>query len=117
MRSFFLALKRLLRSVSFPLFCFLIFAASLGSAFLGDADRMAELIMKHTTTLGIRRQDLSRYVLHREIETVSTDYGEIRIKRASGMGVRREKPEYEDIAAAAREHRVPLSAVRKAVRE
>ena len=83
----------------------------------GDADRMAELIMRHTTTLGIRRQDLSRYVLHREIETVSTEYGEIRIKRASGMGVRREKPEYEDIAAAAREHRVPLSAVRKAVRE
>ena len=41
MRTFFLALKRLLRSVSFPLFCFLIFAAVLGSAFLGDADRMA----------------------------------------------------------------------------
>ena len=81
----------------------------------GDADRMAELMMKHTTTLGIRRQDMNRYVLRRGIETVSTPYGEIRIKRASGMGVTREKPEYEDIAAAAREHQVPLQTVREAV--
>ena len=82
-----------------------------------DADRMAEVMMKHTTTLGIRRQDLSRYVLHRETETVSTEYGEIRVKRASGMGVRRAKPEYEDLAAAAKEHQVPLNTVREAVRD
>ena len=82
-----------------------------------DADRMAEVMMKHTTTLGIRRQDLSRYVLRRETETVSTEYGEIRIKRASGMGVSRAKPEYEDLAAAAKEHKVPLSTVREAIRD
>ena len=80
-----------------------------------NADRMAELVMRHTTTLGIRRQDLSRYILQREFGTVSTAYGEIRIKKASGMGVQREKPEYEDIAAAARKHQVPLRTVREAV--
>ena len=82
-----------------------------------DADRLAEVMMKHTTTLGIRRQDMSRYVLDRKQETVSTEYGPVRVKRASGMGVDRVKPEYEDIAALAKEHNVPLAVIREAVRK
>ena len=82
-----------------------------------DADRMAETVMKYTTTLGIRRQDMSRYVLHREIGNVNTAYGEVRVKRADGMGVQKEKAEYEDLAALAREHDVSLNAVREAVRK
>ena len=82
-----------------------------------DADAMAGVIMKHTTTLGIRRQDMSRYVLQRKIETVDTAFGEVRIKRASGMGVGRGKPEYEDIAELARKHGVSLAEVRDAVRK
>ena len=82
-----------------------------------DADRMAQIIMKHTTTLGVRRQDLQRYVLQRNIETVDTGFGKVRIKRASGMGVEREKPEYDDIAALAREHDVSLDTIREAVRK
>ena len=31
-----------------------------------EEDRLAEVMMKHTTTLGIRRQDLTRYVLNRK---------------------------------------------------
>ena len=79
-----------------------------------DADHLAEVMMKHTTTLGIRRQDMSRYFLRRKIETVSTEYGPVRVKYASGMGVSRAKPEYEDIAALATERNVPLSTVREA---
>lgn len=81
-----------------------------------DADRLASVMMKHTTTLGIRRQDLSRYALSRGIETVDTPYGEVRVKRSSGMGVDRSKPEYEDLAALAEKHGVPLDTIRKAVR-
>ena len=80
-----------------------------------DADRMAETIMKHTTTLGIRRQDMNRYVLHREIETVETAYGPVRVKRACGQGVEKAKPEYEDIAELARKNNVSLKTIRKAV--
>jgi len=80
-----------------------------------DADRMAQLVMKHTTTLGIRRQDLSRYVLSREFTTVHTEFGDIRMKHASGMGVSRAKPEYEDVARLAREHNTSLSEIRKAI--
>ena len=82
-----------------------------------DADRMAETMMKHTTTLGIRRQDLNRYVLQRRMETASTEYGEVRIKRATGTGLEREKPEYEDIARIAREQDMSLYAVREALRK
>ena len=78
---------------------------------------MAEAMMKHTTTLGIRRQDLSRYALQRRVETVNTVYGEVRVKRASGMGVVREKPEYDDLAALARKHHESLDSIRKAIRE
>ncbi len=82
-----------------------------------DADRLAAVMMKHTTTLGIRRQDLSRYVLARREETVSTEYGPVRVKCASGMGAERVKAEYEDIAALAKELNLPLETVREAVRK
>lgn len=78
---------------------------------------MAETIMKYTSTLGIRRQDMSRYVLDREIGSVDTAYGKVRVKRASGMGAEKAKPEYEDVAALAREHHVSPETIRKAVRE
>ena len=81
-----------------------------------EADRFAEIIMKHTTTLGIRRQDMERYVLHREIKTVCTPYGEVRIKRASGMGVEKEKPEYDDVAELARKNNESLKTIRNAVK-
>ncbi len=80
-----------------------------------DADGIARAVMKHTTTLGIRRQTLDRYVLDRRMETVSTAYGEVRIKHASGMGVDRAKPEFDDLAALAKAHGVSLDEVRKAV--
>ena len=81
----------------------------------GDADRLAEVMMKHTTTLGIRRQDLSRYVLDRSEETIHTVYGDIRMKRASGMGVTRTKPEFDDVAMLAAKNNVPLITIRAAV--
>ena len=83
----------------------------------GDADRLAGEMMKHTTTLGIRRQDMSRYVLKRKVETVDTPCGKVRVKYASGMGVTRSKAEYEDLAALAREKNVSLNDVRRMIRE
>ena len=82
-----------------------------------QADHLAELIMKHTTTLGIRRQDMNRYFLNRKIETVSTEYGDVRVKYAEGMGVKKAKPEFDDLAALAEKHEVSLSTVRKAAQK
>ena len=82
-----------------------------------DADRLAAVMMKHTTTLGIRRQDLSRYVLSRSMDTVESAYGLVRIKKAEGMGVKRSKAEYEDLAALALQHGVSISEITDSIRK
>ena len=73
-----------------------------------DADRLAALMMKHTTTLGIRRQDMSRYVLERASHAIDTPVGSVRVKESRGLGTERRKLEYEDIAAIAREKDISL---------
>ena len=78
-----------------------------------DADRLAAVLMKHTSTLGIRRQDMRRYVLDRTIETAETPYGPVRMKTARGMGVTRSKAEYDDLAALAEQHQVSIDTIRK----
>ncbi len=78
-----------------------------------EADSMARVIMKHTTTLGIRRQDMARYVLDRRIEAVQTPLGQVRIKTASGLGTERRKAEYDDVSRIAREHGLTLRDVRR----
>ena len=67
-----------------------------------DKQKILETIFKHTTTLGVRENISNRYFLERSIETVKTEFGEIRIKKAEGYGVKRAKYEYEDLAAIAR---------------
>lgn len=67
-----------------------------------DKQKILETIFKHTTTLGVRENISNRYFLERSIEIVKTEFGDIRIKKAEGYGVKREKYEYEDLAAIAR---------------
>ena len=69
------------------------------------------MILQHTTTLGLRYQMQQRDVLDYTIYPVATPYGNIRIKSAEGYGIFKEKPEYEDVKAAADEHSVPFSRV------
>ena len=78
-----------------------------------DADRLAGIIMKHTTTLGIRRQDMDRYILERTVETVETAYGPVRVKTACGFGIQRRKAEYDDVAALAEQNGLSLDDIRK----
>ena len=78
-----------------------------------DADRLAGIIMKHTTTLGIRRQDMDRYILERTVETVETAYGPVRVKTACGFGVQRRKAEYDDVAELAEQNGLSLDDIRK----
>ncbi len=68
-----------------------------------NKQKVLEAIFKHTTTLGVRVNISQRYALDRTIETVQTDFGPVRIKKAEGFGVERQKYEYEDLARIARE--------------
>jgi uncharacterized protein (TIGR00299 family) protein len=70
------------------------------------------LIMRETTTLGVRRRTIERYVCEREVVTVETPLGAVRVKRKRWNGLDLgAAPEYEDCARLAREHGVPLREV------
>jgi uncharacterized protein (TIGR00299 family) protein len=77
-----------------------------------DAGKLSQIIFAETTTLGVRRREESREVLARRWQTVSTRFGDVRIKLASMNGtVTNYAPEYEDCRRIAAEQRVPLKTV------
>ncbi|MBC7234567.1 MAG: DUF111 family protein [Chloroflexi bacterium] len=77
-----------------------------------DADRLSEWVLRETTTLGVRRQMLTRLVAERRIESVTTPFGPVRCKlKIVGGRVMAAKPEFEDCAAIARERGLSLHTV------
>ena len=77
-----------------------------------EADNLTKIIFAETTTIGVRRRDERRHVLARDWQTVSTRFGDVRIKVASMNGtVSSYAPEYEDCRRIASDHRVPLKQV------
>ncbi|MCR5210404.1 MAG: nickel pincer cofactor biosynthesis protein LarC [Lachnospiraceae bacterium] len=67
-----------------------------------SVNEFAELIFANTTTIGIRMSIEDRFILERHGDEIMTEYGRIRTKVSEGYGVRKVKPEYEDIAGALR---------------
>ena len=72
-------------------------------------EKMAALLLRHTTTLGVREQICRRYTLTRQIQTDDTPYGPVRKKISQGYGVHREKYEYDDLAKIAVEQGLSLA--------
>ncbi len=81
-----------------------------------DLPRVTETLLRHTTTGGVRYAPWRRTVLETSVTERETPYGPVREKRYRGSGIDKRKPEYEDLAAAARRAGVPLQAVRDALR-
>ena len=80
-----------------------------------NRDRMLQILFRETTTLGVRETSCSRYILRRTEETVSTSFGEIRVKTSEGFGVKRKKAEYDDLKKIAEQSGRSLRDVREAV--
>lgn len=76
-----------------------------------DTSRMAALILRHTSTLGVREKSCLRRMLPRSEKTVQTPYGSVRIKTAEKAGIKKSKIEYEDAARIARSEHIPLAEV------
>lgn len=78
-------------------------------------EALEELLLRETTTLGIRVREEERVILQRRFVKVETAYGNIRVKIGSRRGQDINlMPEYEDCLRAAREHGVPLKLVMQA---
>ena len=83
----------------------------------GESETAAlqDLLLRETSTLGVRVRQEKRICLERERVTVSTAYGEIRVKVGTRNGeILNAAPEFEDCRAAALKHRVPLKQVMQA---
>ncbi len=78
---------------------------------VSEESRFSRLILTHTATRGIRIQPCYRRTLDAQFRKISTVYGEITIKISTGYGITKCKPEYEDVAAAARQCKVPFQTV------
>ena len=76
-------------------------------------EEMLRLLFRHTTSLGLRCFPCQRYELEREFFARETPQGTIRVKHSFGFDVSREKAEYEDLAAIARDKKLSLREVKQ----
>jgi pyridinium-3,5-bisthiocarboxylic acid mononucleotide nickel chelatase len=79
---------------------------------LDRADAVSSAMLRETTSLGVRRHDVTRVERPRTLEHVTTPYGRIPVKVAGGpFGPPQMKPEFDACAEAARTHGVPVREV------
>ena len=68
-----------------------------------DQTAIEEILFRHTTSLGIRYTNVNKSMLQRNMRTIDTEFGKIRIKEAILNGkVIKYKPEYEDCVKASK---------------
>lgn len=80
-------------------------------------DKLTQLMLRHTTTWGVRASVMDRSVLTTRMVPVKTKYGVVRVKQGTGYGVKKSKVEYGDMAAAAAQAGVELAKVERAARK
>lgn len=80
-------------------------------------EELAAILFREAGTFGVRVREQKRLTLERSWETVTTEYGDIRIKRGAWQGEEvSASPEYEDCKQAALTHGIPLRFVYDAAR-
>jgi uncharacterized protein (TIGR00299 family) protein len=77
-----------------------------------DIQQLEQILFEEGLAFGVRRQILQRSKLARELVTVRTEFGEIRIKTGTlGGKIVNAKPEFSDCVSAAEKHKVAVKAV------
>lgn len=75
-------------------------------------DAITAVLFAHSTTIGVRYQEMQRDTLEREIRSIDTPLGAIRFKVATRAGrVLNAAPEFEDCARIAAERGLPIKEV------
>lgn len=72
------------------------------------AEALARVLLRESSTAGIRMRTESRWKLHYEFKIVKTEYGDIKIKFYFGGDIRKFSPEYEDVVNAAMKAKEPF---------
>ena len=78
-------------------------------------ERLTGIIFRESTTIGVRYREMTRECLDRDVMSVDTPYGPVRIKVARRDGVTlNASPEFDDCARIGRERGVPVKDVQAA---
>ena len=81
-----------------------------------QAEALRQVWWRHSTTLGLREQSQTRWVLPRRSLELATPLGPVRLKQARLPDGRwRSKPEHDDLVALARQHTLGIDQVRAIV--
>lgn len=80
---------------------------------VGRMDALAAAVLRHTSSIGVRRRAVVRDVLPRRIDVVETQGGSVRVKVVRRPdGTETAEPEFEDVARVAVATRRPFADVR-----
>ena len=83
-----------------------------------QAETLRQVWWRHSTTLGLREQSQTRWVLPRRSLELATPLGPVRLKQAQLPDGRwRSKPEHDDLVALARQHTLGMDQVRAIVQQ
>ena len=78
---------------------------------LDKEKELVDAVLEHTTTLGVRRRVSERICMDREIITVRTKYGPVRVKTAKRGDIIKYNPEYENCRKIALKTGRPISEI------
>jgi len=79
-------------------------------------DDLIKIILRETSTLGVRFHEAGRKTLRRIIKTTDTEFGRVRIKTSKlGNAVLKTTPEYDDCRKIAERFKIPLRDVLKKI--
>jgi len=76
-----------------------------------DIEKLEQIIFEETTTIGIRRAQMERSVLKREIKKVQTSLGEAQVKICKIESGNRVYPEYSSVTELCKKHQMSFQDV------
>jgi len=78
---------------------------------------LMEIVLKETSTIGLRFYETKRKVLQREIKMIDTEFGKVRVKFSRlGDDIIEATPEYEDCKRIAKRLNIPLIEVMRKIK-
>lgn len=80
-------------------------------------NEIIDILLKETTTIGVRTYEAGRVTMNREIESIATSLGKVSVKRSSHGKLQKMMPEYDDCRRIARNTGSSLLEVIETVRK
>lgn len=82
-----------------------------------NREAAVRLMLRHTSTIGVRERVIKRYIMDRTIETEETVFGNVRKKCSAGYGAEKSKYEFDDISRIADENDMSIDEVFRIIKE